>query len=209
LTPRELAKELLLPYVTRGDSREQITAGHMGGGCRDYNWQIGGTVWHDEQGRRKRKEIDRYQLAFTEWGGQACLISFSVDELIAEIKAGIEQPLLWEVKPMTVEDAKAAYLEACQRAKLVYDRARLAAEAKRDQAYAALGSRFPGVVPPGKGLECWKIEQAYDRAMGKAGTTCLASTKPYHEALLAAHYARLPEPTYEKDLQLLLWKEHQ
>jgi hypothetical protein len=90
-TARELAKQLLEPYVKRGDSLESITDGHMGWGSRDIEAGIGMTIWKNG----KRRKYSRFHLVVTRVNGQECLHVFSIPEIIEELKATTVQPSLW------------------------------------------------------------------------------------------------------------------
>ena len=97
VTPRDLAKELLRPYVERGDSLDFIIDGHMGRSTADSSVQIGPTIWTDG----KRRDYPPTQIVVTEFAGQACLHVFSVAELVAELKAPARQRSLWEQDEVT------------------------------------------------------------------------------------------------------------
>lgn len=98
MTPRDIAKDYLHPYVVRGDSYDSIASAWRGCGCRDYQLQVGGTIWQEKpDGRMRPRDIDRSQLVVYELDGKACWIGFSVDELIAEIQQAVTQPSLWEM----------------------------------------------------------------------------------------------------------------
>ncbi len=97
-SPRELAKAFIQPYVLRGDSSEQLAAGMMGSASADYHAQIGGYAvlpGHDTPADFQTVPLRRRELAITRIGGEACLHRFSLDELVAEIRQGIEQPRLF------------------------------------------------------------------------------------------------------------------
>lgn len=98
MTPRDIAKDYLQPYVERGDSYDSIASHWRGCGCQDHQLQIGGTIWQEQpDGRTKPRDIDRSQLVVYELDGRACWACFSVDELITEIQQAVVQPSLWEV----------------------------------------------------------------------------------------------------------------
>jgi len=89
---RNLAKELLRPYVERGDSLNAITEGHMAWGWKGFRAQIGACIWK----HGKSRQYSRYDLVVSQFAGQDCLLVFSVTDLIADIRARLVQPSLWE-----------------------------------------------------------------------------------------------------------------
>jgi hypothetical protein len=91
-TPRDLAKELLRPYVVRGDAIDAIVEGNMGMFFDGYSVKIGPTLWTNG----KRKDYPSSKIVVTEFEGQACLHVFSVAELVAELRAPALQLTLWE-----------------------------------------------------------------------------------------------------------------
>jgi hypothetical protein len=96
-TVRDLAKDLLRPYVERGDSLAAITEGHMGWYCLVYEAHIGGTIWQEIEGERIRRDINRNTLVVTRFERCECFVTFSVEQLMKEIlnERSAKQLSLW------------------------------------------------------------------------------------------------------------------
>lgn len=82
-SPCELAKDLIRPYVERGDSLASLT--HMGWGLSEHQAQIGGVYFQDIDGKSKRRDIGSHTLVVTRFECKECFVSFSVQELYTEI----------------------------------------------------------------------------------------------------------------------------
>lgn len=97
LNPRELAKDLIRPYVERGDSLNSITMGRMGWGLIEHHAQIGGMHFQQIDGKSKRRNISRYMLAVTRFECKDCFVTFPVQELMQEIlnEGKVRQLTLW------------------------------------------------------------------------------------------------------------------
>ena len=70
----------------------------MGLASADYDAQIGGYAvvpGHDTPADFQTVPLRRGELAITRIGGNACLHRFSLAELVAEMRSGVEQPRLF------------------------------------------------------------------------------------------------------------------
>lgn len=83
---RDLAKEFLRPAVERGDSPEQICAGHPEVASSQNCLQIGGQATV----KGTLRQIGPGQLAVTRWAGEEYFTTFSVTELCKEIRQELE-----------------------------------------------------------------------------------------------------------------------
>ena len=92
MTPKELAKDLIRPYVLRGDSVENLANSRLGYVSQETRVQIGGfvTVNGDPY------QVSNRKVAVTKIEGKTCLHFFSLKALYAEIMRG-EQLSLFDL----------------------------------------------------------------------------------------------------------------
>jgi len=80
---RELAKRFIRPYVTRGDSLENLKASHMGMGCTGESVCIGGWM--------NGKSYTTDFMLVSHVGGKTANVAFKLrdifNEIIGEIKS--------------------------------------------------------------------------------------------------------------------------
>lgn len=84
-TPRDVAKDMIRPYVLRGDDLD-YTAGTMFGVCRrEYEAQIGGYAWSLDY--KTGIKLKPQELAVTRLGDKPCMARFALADLWHEVLA--------------------------------------------------------------------------------------------------------------------------
>lgn len=78
---RELAKRFIRPYVTRGDSLENLNASHMGMGCTGESVCIGGWM--------NGKSWSTDFLLVSKVGGREANVSFRLPDIFREVEGEI------------------------------------------------------------------------------------------------------------------------
>ena len=58
---KEYAKQLIRPYVLRGDTLQHLADGMMGVYCCEYHVQIAGYIWNGDKGVK----LGRYEIGVT------------------------------------------------------------------------------------------------------------------------------------------------
>ncbi len=100
VTARQAAAHLIMLYVARGDSVEDLAAGGMGAGGRAWCAQIGGYL-RSHDNTRLIRTIDCWHIGVTDVAGVACLEVFPLrtvyDELYQRMFVARQLPLFQEV----------------------------------------------------------------------------------------------------------------
>jgi hypothetical protein len=86
MTARACAKDLIKPYVLRGESRESLACGCMGSYSNRYHAQIGGYIFNKfgKEGEIKRK-LTSHQIGIERIGEEEIIAVFSLEEIYSEI----------------------------------------------------------------------------------------------------------------------------
>lgn len=85
-TARDVAKDMIRPYVLRGDAMDATASSQMGHASRAYWAQIGGGV--EVNGRVVT--LKTHELAVTRLGDTPCFARFSLAALWQEVQAEAE-----------------------------------------------------------------------------------------------------------------------